>query len=200
MPPSDISSAKAALRSQLRAQRQALPPEERARQSTLLARKLSRQLQRRRVTSLGAYEAVGSELDLSPLRAQLPTRCVWHLPLIRGQILLFAPADGPLRPGRHGIPEPQGGPLRQPWALPLLLLPLLACDEHGMRLGQGGGWYDRTLSACGQRLPLTIGVGFDLQWLPEVPAEAHDRPLDIFLSAGQARAFSPRGEQWLTGY
>ena len=84
--------------------------------------------------------------------------------------------------------------------LDVIVLPLLACDEQGQRLGQGGGWYDRTLANCGAQRPLCIGIGFTLQCVPQVPCEAHDEPLDIFISARGPRAFTPRGEQWLTGF
>ena len=85
-----------------------------------------------------------------------------------------------LTPGRFGTVEPVG-----PLILPtLLLVPLLAFDRHGGRLGYGGGYYDRTLAAS----PVfTIGCGFLLQEVDRVPTETHDRRLNAV--ATEAGAF-----------
>lgn len=71
----------------------------------------------------------------------------------------------------HGIPEP--GPSLatvDPEAVDLAILPGVAWDENGGRLGRGGGHYDRLLP----RLRLAWGIGFDAQVVPRVPSEAHD--------------------------
>jgi len=52
----------------------------------------------------------------------------------------------------------------------IALVPGLAFDRHGRRLGTGGGWYDRVLA----EIPIKIGVGFGWQIVDEVPVEAHD--------------------------
>ncbi len=71
-----------------------------------------------------------------------------------------------------------------------LLVPLLACDGEGWRLGYGGGFYDRTLDELRKRRPVTaIGVGFDLQLVPEVPHGADDQRLDWLLTDRRACAF-----------
>jgi 5-formyltetrahydrofolate cyclo-ligase len=48
-----------------------------------------------------------------------------------------------------------------------LIVPLLACDEEGWRLGYGGGFYDRTLAACGRKKRHRVGVGFNAQLVPK---------------------------------
>lgn len=59
------------------------------------------------------------------------------------------------------------------------LCPLLAFNRQGVRLGQGGGHYDRTLDALRQARPLlAVGLAFDVQLLEELPSEAHDQRLD----------------------
>jgi len=72
--------------------------------------------------------------------------------------------------------------------LDLILLPMLACDIHGYRLGQGGGYYDTSL---GYYAPNAIkcGVGFDLQLIDAVPHELHDHKLDYFGSELQLLEF-----------
>lgn len=66
-------------------------------------------------------------------------------------------------------------------ALDMVLVPLLACDYHGNRLGQGGGYYDSTFAALGKR-PLLCGVGYDWQLVPELVCDNWDIPLDFFAS------------------
>ncbi|MDP1651934.1 MAG: 5-formyltetrahydrofolate cyclo-ligase [Rhodocyclaceae bacterium] len=63
----------------------------------------------------------------------------------------------------------------------VVLLPLVAFDAAGYRLGYGGGYFDRTLAACVPR-PLAIGVGFDLCAVPDIHPEAHDIPLDLIVT------------------
>ncbi len=74
--------------------------------------------------------------------------------------------------GRFGTAEPTGAPL----APTVLLVPLLAFDKSGRRLGYGGGYYDRTLGQLGPDA-LAFGCGFACQEVDRVPTEPHDRPL-----------------------
>ena len=72
-----------------------------------------------------------------------------------------------------------------------LIVPLLACDEEGWRLGYGGGFYDRTLdrpARAGRRVT-AVGVGFDAQLVPEVPHGPDDQQLDWLLTDKRACAF-----------
>lgn len=76
---------------------------------------------------------------------------------------------------RHGIPIPMDGEDIQPQ---VLLLPLVAFDAQGFRLGYGGGYFDRTLATLVPR-PWAIGVGFELGRVPDIRPQAHDMPLDM---------------------
>jgi 5-formyltetrahydrofolate cyclo-ligase len=92
-----------------------------------------------------------------------------------------------LAPGAFGIGEPLG---HWPTVIPhLLLVPLLAFDAHGHRLGYGGGFYDRTLAAL--KIP-AIGVAFAGQEVASLPAEAHDIALSAVLTEAGLRSFSGR--------
>ena len=82
-----------------------------------------------------------------------------------------------LRPGAHGIAEPLE---HWPRVTPdILLVPLLAYDDHGYRLGYGGGYYDRTLAALRAR---AIGIAYAGQRMDFLPRDAHDYPLDAVLT------------------
>ena len=91
-----------------------------------------------------------------------------------------------LAPGRFGIHEPLS---HWPQVMPrLLLVPLLAYDDQGYRLGTGGGYYDRTLAAlAGAR---AIGIAYGGQRMEDLPREPHDYPLDAILTEHGLKEFA----------
>jgi 5-formyltetrahydrofolate cyclo-ligase len=114
---------------------------------------------------------------------------VWCLPCVREDGTLgFAPwrsGDG-LATNRFGIPEPdvpEGAWLR-PEEMHVVLVPLLAFDAAGNRLGTGGGFYDRSFAfrRTAPAPPLLVGVGYGFQRVGSLPAEAWDVPLDAALT------------------
>jgi 5-formyltetrahydrofolate cyclo-ligase len=131
---------------------------------------------------VAGYWPLPGEIDPIPLMARLAQRgCRLTLPVVveRGHRLVFrawAPGD-PLEPGEHGTfhPLPEASEL----VPSLVLVPLLAFDRRGFRLGYGGGYYDRTLESLRRSAHLTtIGVGFAAQEVPSVPVDPHDQRLD----------------------
>ena len=68
-----------------------------------------------------------------------------------------------------------------PSALGLILVPALACDRQGYRLGYGGGYYDRYFAREG-RGAFKIGICYDVQLIKTIPAEAHDARLDVIVT------------------
>lgn len=80
-----------------------------------------------------------------------------------------------------GVLAPTAGRVVPPEELDVLVVPGLAFDASGRRLGRGGGFYDRFLAAR-SRDALVIGVGFDVQLVEEVPAEPHDAGVDAVLT------------------
>ena len=126
---------------------------------------------------VAGFLPVGEEIDLRPLLLELHARGhVLVLPVTppRGHPLGFrtwTPGD-PLVTERFGTTRPTG-PERVP---DFLLVPLLAFDVHGRRLGYGAGYYDRTLAALPQRFAL--GCAYAAQQIEAVPAGPHDVALD----------------------
>lgn len=187
------SAQRSALRAVMRERRRALPVRERLDAATALASHLLPRLAAHAGT-IGGYWAVGGELPLHIIQAKLPATLRWCLPALHD--------DGRLRFGewsvgqalasnRYGIPEPGQGPLLDPATLAVVLVPLLAFDARGHRLGQGGGWYDRSFasrrapaqasdaatSPPGER-PVLIGIGYDWQQVESLDAADWDVPLD----------------------
>jgi 5-formyltetrahydrofolate cyclo-ligase len=131
---------------------------------------------------VSGYHAMGDEAD--PLPALLALAAGGHdlcLPVTpkRGLPLsfrLWRPGNA-LEPGVWGIPAP---PASAPQVEPnVLLVPLLAFDRAGYRLGYGGGYYDRTLAALREKGPvLAIGIAYAGQQVEDVPRAATDQRLD----------------------
>ena len=137
------------------------------------------------------YLPVGGELDCTPLAIQAWARGrKVFLPVISGRRLRFAPfnPDAELRPNRFGIPEPaaHARQLRSARHLDVIVLPLVAFDQRGNRLGMGGGYYDRTLAFLKQRScmrrPYLVSVAFEIQKLEVVPVEEWDVHLDAIVT------------------
>ena len=135
---------------------------------------------------VAGYWPIVTELDDRPLLARLDERgviCALPVVVSAGAPLLFrswGPLDE-LEPGVLGTSHPTAA---APEVVPdVVLVPLLAFDRDGYRLGQGGGYYDRTLAALRSRGPLTaIGVGFAVQETDRVPRGANDERLDWVLT------------------
>jgi 5-formyltetrahydrofolate cyclo-ligase len=131
---------------------------------------------------VAGYWPLESEMDCRPLMEALAAR--GHplaLPVVlkAGGALEFRPwvPGEALEPGPHGTHHP---PPRPPLVPQAVLVPLLAFDRRGFRLGYGGGYYDRTLGALRRGGGMvTVGLAFAAQEVERVPADEWDIPLDL---------------------
>lgn len=167
------------LRRLLLAARHAVPPEVQAAEAVALAAAVGRFS-----GTVCAYHPIGSEPGSGVLLDGLLARGVRVLlPVVTGGALDWAVHTGSLRPGPLGLLEPEG-PLLGVHAIgeaSVVLVPALAVDRHGVRLGRGGGHYDRSLPLAGAGVPL-VAVLRDDEFLPAVPAEPHDVPVTAALT------------------
>lgn len=173
------------LRNQIRQRRQGLSASERLQAAQDLARNLMALPELTPNARVAGYWATGGEI---PLHAWLIQRAdvAFFLPCIQpGRMLRFAEwcVGDSLRVNRFGIPEPEVGSeaLCDAQQLDVIFLPLLGFDRRGMRLGMGGGYYDRTCAFRQQQAmpPLLVGVAYHWQQQERLTAEAWDVPMDV---------------------
>ncbi|WP_245194755.1 5-formyltetrahydrofolate cyclo-ligase [Kitasatospora phosalacinea] len=178
-----LSNDKAALRSRLLAERRALGGPERAAAAGALAGHAAALVPPG--GTVAAYVSVGAEPGTRPLLTALAARGVRVLlpVLLPDNDLDWAPYEGDdrLSPAARGLLEPTGPRLGPDAVLTadVVLLPGLAVDARGVRLGRGGGSYDRVLARlarAGAR-PLLATLLYSGELLPAVPAEPHDLPV-----------------------
>ncbi len=135
---------------------------------------------------VSAFYPFRSEIDTRPLLGKLAadgwTTC---LPIILGpgQPLIFRrwfPGE-PMVPGDMNIPRPRDdAPQVEP---DVLIVPMLAFDAHGYRLGYGGGFYDRTIGLLrAKKKIIAIGAAYSAQQVDEVPHDGHDQALDFVMT------------------
>lgn len=126
-----------------------------------------------------AYFSFRREPNLESL---FETSCRWGFPRCSNHTMswhVWSPATSlELRIGEYGILEPPShAPTLKPEDVDLILVPAVACDVRGYRLGYGGGFYDRMLSLPEWASKLTIGIVFEFARLPEIPTDPWDRSL-----------------------
>ena len=136
--------------------------------------------------TIAAYMPLGSELDCRPLITAL--RQANHricLPACEAQdapmVFRSYENDMVLEDDAIGMAAPPSG--TPPCRPDIVLVPLIAFDAQGMRLGRGGGYYDRTLAALRQDGPVpAYGLAYDMQMVDKCPAAPHDQALDAVLT------------------
>lgn len=144
-----------------------------------------------KATVIGGYSAIGSEISVA--LAMEEARAV-------GTIVAFPTFDDPAKPfvfraGDPGVSGPFGilqPPKKAPKVEPdLILVPLIAVDRHGTRIGRGKGHYDRALARLRRGGAKLVGIGWDLQRLRSmIPADEWDIPLDGFVSPQRLEWFA----------
>ncbi|MCJ7927253.1 MAG: 5-formyltetrahydrofolate cyclo-ligase [Pantoea vagans] len=178
------------IRQQVRHLRRAMTDEQQAQAAEQLAELALNYAPVTAARNIALFLSVDGELNTRPLIARL-----WHLkkavylpvlhPFSPGNLLFlrYSP-DTPLIPNKLRIPEPpldirQLSTLDQ---LDLMLVPLVAFDQHGQRLGMGGGFYDRTLQNWRQHGFLPVGLAHDCQQVDSLPVAEWDVPLPAVMT------------------
>lgn len=125
----------------------------------------------------------------------------FYLPTLSDKALNFASyhVGSCLKDNNFGIPEPFNSEQLPAKELNLVLLPLVAFDTQGSRLGMGGGYYDRTFSFMldqpTEQRPLLVGIAYSLQQLNKIERQAWDIPLDAVFTENGLQCFSNKAQQ-----
>ncbi len=173
------SAAKSELRRRAQQTREALGAVHRAEASAAICDRLLTLPEVASARAVAGYARTGTEVDVdAALRALLRRGRTVALPWVQGTSIHMAAIsdlDADLVPGWRGVREPRAE-LRTPVApalLDVVIVPGVAFDRHGARLGYGGGHFDRYLAALRPGTPI-IGAAFAAQVLDRLPSEPHD--------------------------
>lgn len=128
------------------------------------------------------YHSLPDELPTLRFLSKWKDRKHFYLPRVNGVELDILPYDETrLELGSFHIEEPTGENTVDPSELELIVVPGVAFDRQGNRLGRGKGFYDRLLASTGAT---TVGVGYEFQMVDELPVEPHDVPLNMVITPG----------------
>ena len=179
------------LRKQLRQQRRAVTPNQQQQAQQAVLQRLIRLPKFQYAKKVGVYLDAFGEIHTQRIieycfvqgkQVYLPMICNMNQQLVwveisRHQYIKKRFSHHPL-----GMKEPMASRGKHVSHLDLLIMPLLACDKYGTRIGMGGGYYDRTLASAPQR-PYRLGIAHDFQLIhANLPRKNWDQPLDALLT------------------
>lgn len=177
-----MDECKKMARNEFGARRKALDPALRMRGGETIRRLITGLPEYRAARHISLYASDGLEPELRPLLGDR-SKCFWfprYDAAERAYCFARVDAPGELTAGKYGLPEPPAAAERAPESVRrremLHLVPGVAYDGRGTRLGRGGGFYDRLLADVTSPV---CGVFFACQKAAELPRAAHDRPLDM---------------------
>jgi 5-formyltetrahydrofolate cyclo-ligase len=191
-----LESSKAEIRSSALRRRDALPPSVRQDYSRAILNRILAMDVFRRSQTVMAYSSFGSEIDTSPLLlAVLGCGKTLLLPKVNRaagglDVYEVRNIESDLRTGVYGIlePVPETCAWRAPSEQELILVPGVAFDRQGARIGYGRGYYDKLLASCRSINSSlhTVAAAFEVQVVDAVPMEPHDVRIDVLVTeAGQ---------------
>ena len=140
---------------------------------------------------IGGYWPIGSEFDLRPTLTYLNHKYKCALPMIdpKTDKLVFCEwhENSSLIQGAFNVMTPETAAQQTP---NVILVPVVAFDRRGYRLGYGGGYYDRSLAELSKEHAITtVGIAYASQEIPMVPTEPHDYRLDWMITEEEAIKF-----------
>jgi len=190
-----IRDRKRELRTRVLRERDAVPPSVRAEDSVALAKRLLDLPETRAARTVAAFSSFGSEVDTTPITGALHDRGVTVvLPYLEGGVLRMAEhrPGGAMIPTSYGAAEPAARVPTAPASIDLVVVPGVAFDRHGNRIGYGRGYYDgfvRTLRPSTPR----VAVAFAAQLVEDVPHGPTDERVDMVVTPAEViRCRPPR--------
>jgi 5-formyltetrahydrofolate cyclo-ligase len=189
--PTTLAADRKLMRKALRAQRRAITPAERKSFAELIAHNADCWLRLRPSWRIALYAALPEELDTRPIIELARARgCRLYLPRIDrhslGRKMKFVEMNARQRSNRLGIVEPEGSRIIGARWLDVVFLPLVGFDSRGIRLGTGGGYYDRAFAFRRWRTvwhtPQLVGLAYSFQQVEQIIPAAHDVLLDAVVT------------------
>lgn len=180
-----IMDEKKALRVEIRQLKRACPLEERRRKSLSVWEAVERDEVFQQAETVLAYWSMDDEVYTHDFVNKWAGSKTLLLPCVKGDELELRYFDGEerLQPGEgYAIPEPVGELFTDWGKIDLILVPGVAFDKSGNRLGRGKGYYDKVLKQTGA---YKLGVCFDFQLVERVPVEPHDVKMDRVVASGE---------------
>lgn len=180
---------KESIRLRIKTRKSLLSDEERARAAEAAFSRLEESAAFILADRILLYHSLPDELSTLKFIDKWHTRKQFFLPRVNGINLEILPYDrSRLHIGAFNIEEPDGDESTDIASIELIIVPAVAFDRHGNRVGRGKGYYDRLLSNSSAT---KIGIGYDFQWIDEdIDSDSHDVPLDIIIT--DRRHYRPR--------
>lgn len=176
---------KNAIRNEAREKRKTLSPDSYAKKSAAIREKLENLDEFKKAKKIMAYVSTSEEVDTHDLiKDCFKKGMTVYIPKVDRNELKIIPVRSweVLEPGTFSILEPMFNEETEeanPEELDIILVPGIAFDQHGHRLGHGRGFYDRTLKKTNA---FKVGLAFSEQIVDKIPNEEHDVPLDLIIT------------------
>ncbi|MDE5900556.1 MAG: 5-formyltetrahydrofolate cyclo-ligase [Muribaculaceae bacterium] len=178
------------IRSLVKARKSQLTDEERSKAAKAVFDELERTTAFLEADRILMYHSLPDELSTLEFIEKWNDRKQLFLPRVNGVNLELLPyRHTNLRHGAFNIEEPEGDEIVAAEFMELIVVPGVAFDRQGNRVGRGKGFYDRLLAGT---KAITVGVGYDFQLFDIVPTEPHDTPLDVIITESSHLVFLRR--------
>ncbi len=140
------------------------------------------------------YHSLADELDTHGLLKKWCRSKRFYLPRVNGVNLDILPFDpDTLEEGAYHIMEPSGSETTPLSTIEMIIVPAVAYDVRGNRVGRGKGFYDRLLADA---KAMKVGVGYDFQVVDEIDAEPHDVGVDVVITESRCLRITPKSRKF----
>lgn len=173
---------KSEVRKRMRELKRAVPPEEKLRRSALIMERVEQTEAFRKAKVVLLYWSMADEVQTHAFVERWYRAKTLLLPCVDGDDLRLRPYTGPdclVAGEQFGIGEPTGPEWNDLEAVELIVVPGVAFDQEGHRMGRGRGFYDRLLKSTPRAVK--IGVAYGFQMLDAVPVEPHDVNMNLVI-------------------
>lgn len=178
-----VHREKQQMREILRQKRRMLSAETREEDSVKILQQLEQMPCFQKAQTVLLYYPTNNEVDVLPLFKKYKREKTLLLPVAHRKHMTVSPYEGNdnMHRGKYNIPEPTTPSYKG--RIDLIVVPAMAYDKAGHRLGRGGGYYDRFIKK--QSHATLVGVGYDFQLVEKVPRLSHDQKVDYVITPSQ---------------